>query len=209
MKNESLFFWIGELTCLDFVNTERMKQGERVDLLPDNSTALDWLVQAKLVTREESLSLERDWQQHPEEAALALTEIRQLRSVIRHLADEIFDTGTVSLETLAALNHYVRQRSGHHQIEKQAEGSFAERFIEGSPHLTVPVLLGRLAQTASDMLCHADLSLIHRCENPNCILYFYDTTKNHTRRWCSMSGCGNRAKAAAHYQRKRQTHNPV
>jgi predicted RNA-binding Zn ribbon-like protein len=34
-------------------------------------------------------------------------------------------------------------------------------------------------------------------------LYFYDTTKNHTRRWCSMTGCGNRAKAAAFYERKK------
>ncbi len=31
-----------------------------------------------------------------------------------------------------------------------------------------------------------------------CSLYFYDTTKNHSSRWRSMSLCSNRAKAAAH-----------
>lgn len=29
-----------------------------------------------------------------------------------------------------------------------------------------------------------------------CILFFYDTTKNYSRRWCSMSACGNRMKVA-------------
>jgi predicted RNA-binding Zn ribbon-like protein len=29
------------------------------------------------------------------------------------------------------------------------------------------------------------------CKNQACILYFYDTTKNHRRNWCSMGICGN------------------
>ena len=50
----------------------------------------------------------------------------------------------------------------------------------------------------------ADLSLVKACQNPQCVLFFYDTTKNHARRWCSMAACGNRAKVAAHYQRARR-----
>ncbi|MDI2130750.1 CGNR zinc finger domain-containing protein [Yinghuangia seranimata] len=42
---------------------------------------------------------------------------------------------------------------------------------------------------------------LRRCANPACTLRFYDTSKNGTRRWCSMSGCGNRAKASRHYDR--------
>ncbi|WP_244166242.1 CGNR zinc finger domain-containing protein [Micromonospora saelicesensis] len=34
---------------------------------------------------------------------------------------------------------------------------------------------------------------------------FYDTSRNGTRRWCSMDGCGARAKAARHCQRQRVT----
>jgi predicted RNA-binding Zn ribbon-like protein len=34
------------------------------------------------------------------------------------------------------------------------------------------------------------------------VLFFYDTTKNHARRWCSMAFCGNRHKVAAHYRRQ-------
>jgi len=40
-----------------------------------------------------------------------------------------------------------------------------------------------------------------RCQNPACVLWFFDTTRNGTRRWCSMAVCGNRAKARRHYDR--------
>ena len=45
---------------------------------------------------------------------------------------------------------------------------------------------------------------IRSCANPACVLHFYDVSKNGTRRWCSMLGCGNRAKASRHYARHRQ-----
>ena len=47
---------------------------------------------------------------------------------------------------------------------------------------------------------HAD---DYRQEGENCVRYFYDTTKNRRRRWCSMDGCGSRAKAAAYYRRRK------
>ncbi|KRV46371.1 hypothetical protein AQ490_10630 [Wenjunlia vitaminophila] len=45
---------------------------------------------------------------------------------------------------------------------------------------------------------------IRPCANPNCVLHFYDVSKNGNRRWCSMAGCGNRAKASRHYARRSQ-----
>jgi predicted RNA-binding Zn ribbon-like protein len=42
---------------------------------------------------------------------------------------------------------------------------------------------------------------IRSCAHPSCVLRFYDTSKNGTRRWHSMSTCGNRAKASRHYAR--------
>lgn len=43
---------------------------------------------------------------------------------------------------------------------------------------------------------------IRRCAHPDCVLFFYDTSKNGTRRWHSMATCGNRTKAARHYAKK-------
>jgi hypothetical protein len=46
---------------------------------------------------------------------------------------------------------------------------------------------------------------IRACGNPECILHFYDVSKNGTRRWCSMAACGNRVKAQRHYARQKKT----
>lgn len=45
---------------------------------------------------------------------------------------------------------------------------------------------------------------IRRCDHPNCVLWFLDTSRNGTRRWCSMATCGNRSKVQRHYSRSRQ-----
>lgn len=44
---------------------------------------------------------------------------------------------------------------------------------------------------------------VRRCAHPACVLYFHDTSRGGTRRWCSMEACGNRAKAGRHYARTR------
>jgi predicted RNA-binding Zn ribbon-like protein len=65
-------------------------------------------------------------------------------------------------------------------------------------------LLALVGDSASDFLCgQGDPALVRRCGNPKCVLYFYDTTKNHNRRFCSPAICGNRVKAAARYRRQR------
>ena len=64
-------------------------------------------------------------------------------------------------------------------------------------------LLAPLADSASELLCGGDASRVHRCGNPKCVLYFYDTTRNRRRRFCTPEGCGNRVKAAARYRRSK------
>ena len=47
---------------------------------------------------------------------------------------------------------------------------------------------------------------IKHCANPDCVLWFADTTRSGTRRWCSMTGgCGSRLKARRHAERTRPT----
>jgi predicted RNA-binding Zn ribbon-like protein len=43
---------------------------------------------------------------------------------------------------------------------------------------------------------------VRNCANPDRPFWFLDTTRSGTRRWCSMSVCGNRLKARRHYRRK-------
>ena len=43
---------------------------------------------------------------------------------------------------------------------------------------------------------------VRNCANPDCPFWFLDTTRSGTRRWCSMTICGNRLKARRHYRRE-------
>jgi predicted RNA-binding Zn ribbon-like protein len=62
--------------------------------------------------------------------------------------------------------------------------------------------LSAIAEEAIVLFCHDDRPRLRACLAPACVLYF---VKNHPRReWCSP-GCGNRARAARHYQRHRGT----
>ena len=49
-----------------------------------------------------------------------------------------------------------------------------------------------------------DPHLIRRCGNPDCVLYFYDATRNHRRQWCAMATCGNLMKVRAFRRRHRR-----
>ena len=87
------------------------------------------------------------------------------------------------------------------------------RLRDARPHVemefrALPAPSFVIARAAADFLSSADLSLVRQCEGTGCILLFYDTTKSHTRRWCSMGACGNRAKAATHYRRISETREP-
>ena len=44
---------------------------------------------------------------------------------------------------------------------------------------------------------------VRECADPSCPVLFVDTSRNRSRRWCSMEGCGARAKAATYYRRHR------
>jgi predicted RNA-binding Zn ribbon-like protein len=51
--------------------------------------------------------------------------------------------------------------------------------------------------------CALPPARVRECANPKCVLVFFDSSKNGTRRWHRMATCGNRAKAAAHHERRR------
>ncbi len=69
----------------------------------------------------------------------------------------------------------------------------------------IETLLARLAQSAADLLGNPGrLARVRVCEGEGCGWLFVDDSRSARRRWCSMSDCGNRAKARAHYRRKSQ-----
>jgi predicted RNA-binding Zn ribbon-like protein len=64
-------------------------------------------------------------------------------------------------------------------------------------------LLAPVLWSAADLLVGNQHSRVRQCANPACGWLFLDTSKGGNRRWCSMSACGNRAKAHRHYLRQK------
>ncbi len=62
--------------------------------------------------------------------------------------------------------------------------------------------LGRLVATVHDSIAQGTWSRLKVCRDHECEWAFYDHTKNRSGAWCSMEGCGNRAKARAYRERR-------
>src|SRR5262249_458973 len=177
--------------------TEVIERGQRADLLADFPDLVAWLTAAQLLGPTEAQGALRRWN-GTSAGARALVKARALRASFRPMLEEIRRGRPISASTLEAINSLLARPVGHGELVHGRHG-FRRRFRF---ELRVPFdLLVPVAETASDFLCHSDFSLVRKCESPRCVQYFYDLSKNHARRWCSMSVCGNRMKVAAHRRR--------
>jgi predicted RNA-binding Zn ribbon-like protein len=80
----------------------------------------------------------------------------------------------------------------------------------GSPTLEprgggVAGAFGRLVAIAFVALYDGKWAHLRQCANDDCRAVFFDRSKNHSGRWCSMQSCGNRAKVRAWRDRQRAT----
>ena len=64
-------------------------------------------------------------------------------------------------------------------------------------------MLWPVVGSAADLLTSEDLDRVGECQGDGCGWLFIDMSRNHSRRWCDMGDCGNRAKARRHYRRKK------
>ena len=198
---ENPFIFIGNQTCLDFINTQMIQHGHPVDLLEDFTSLMAWMVQARILDAGDAKEALRKWGGQ-REGRRTFERARELRVTLRDMAGRLVAGRAVPPSALDAINGLLRHRLGYAQLTRTRDG-FERRFhVETGEaiHLLAPI-----AESASDLLAHCERALIKRCKNKACILYFYDTTKNHARHWCSMSICGNKIKVAEHYRRKRRT----
>lgn len=167
---------------LDFVNTEMVVRGEPVDAIPDFDHLRSWLVRAGLVSAAEVRRSPR-----------LVQEAHALRAALRQQAESIA-AGDRALSATAEINRVLKAAPSYPQL---AKGELRQVTTFTDP---VGVLSG-VAHSAAEFLASGDYSLLKHCEGKGCVLFFYDTTKNHARRFCSAEGCGNRYKAAARYER--------
>jgi predicted RNA-binding Zn ribbon-like protein len=194
------FIFVANALWLDFVNTEPVMDGTRVDLLGGFADLTRWLREAGALSGEVARLAVTRWGGSARGRG-AFREALRLRATLRAGAERLAAGKPVGEDTVAVVNRVLASRPTYPRLVRAGKG-YASRQepASSSPlHLLVPV-----AESAAWLLEHGDPSLVRRCEGTLCVLLFYDTTRNKSRRWCSMEGCGGRAKALAYYRRNRR-----
>ena len=193
------FIIIGDNLSLDFLNTQIVDEGKPKDLLTNFEDFIAWQITTGLLEASEANELSKKWA-HRREIQELFQEILDFRKMLRKTVESLIRGKSIPSSAVQKINEVLHQGYGYYELVKTKRG-FEKRLhtdFKEPKELLLPV-----AESAADLLSYGNRANLRQCENSKCILYFYDTTKNHRRRWCSMSGCGNRAKAAAFYKRKR------
>lgn len=195
------FVFVGERLWLDYVNTDDVRRGVRVDVLRDFEWLVRWLDASSVLDAERAAGIRRRAQQQPAGAAAALVDARRIRSALRALAERGQHSEQIRADALQEINRVLGRSAGTRRVEGREDGSFARAFVpvgDAFAGLMIPVV-----ESAADALVQGELLRVRRCADPRCPRVFFDSTRNGRRRWCDMSACGNRAKAArfrAHHQ---------
>ncbi|HCT05247.1 MAG TPA: hypothetical protein DIW86_07785 [Pseudomonas sp.] len=173
---------------LDMLNTLANIDGVPWDFWQTDTDVERWLVRLQWVEEGSAPKFE---------AGTLLSAARQLREVIRELVKQRKNDQPGNP---AALNSFLRKAVSHPQLVWPASGG--PQLERQRKRQTAEQFLSPIAEAAANLLVAGDFTLIRRCEHPECILWFYDRTKAHKRRWCSMALCGNRHKVAEFRKRK-------
>lgn len=120
---------------------------------------------------------------------------RNLREAIYTLANARLPGGPDAADALRVLNALAAEPSATPQLT-----------ADGDIRLVGPVsaLLATLARDAVRMFGGEAADHLRQCQSPTCTLFFIDTSRSGDRRWCSMAGCGNKAKVADFRRRQRE-----
>lgn len=196
---EQKFKIVGNLLCLDFVNTAPVLQGEQIETLQQFTDLIAWFKAVGQLNQRQAQEAESRWTETTKGRAAFAAAI-ELRAALRMLVERVLMGKPVSHATIEGINRVLASQLSCRCLIREG---LTFRTALTSPSEDPIHLVVSVAESAAELLEHGDTALIRRCENPSCGLYFYDTTKNRSRRWCSMEVCGSRSKAAAYYRRRR------
>ncbi len=195
----------GDGVAIDFANTADWHAAETpIESLTSYDRLVAWGRSAGLLGEADASALLDRADQRRREAAAALATALRLREAIYHLFAAVAHQSSAPPADLAILNDALPGALTRLRLDQLRD---EERFIwawqvNGDDLLwfLAPVVRG-----AAEILASPDVVNLRECAGHPCGWIFLDHSRNHTRRWCSMAGCGNRAKAKRHYQRTKAT----
>jgi predicted RNA-binding Zn ribbon-like protein len=185
--------------AFDFLNTRELESGAPVDRLQTPDDAFAWFHRNHVV-HHELLEEERQRAAASEGAGdRALARIRRVRDALREITDAVVEQRSASPSALAEVNRALRARESI-QLESSEDGVQVGHRHVGDP---IDDGLARLADPIVREISGGRPDRLRICDNPTCRWVFYDDSPTGRRRWCDMSTCGNRAKAARHRARQK------
>lgn len=189
--------------ALDLANTMDWHAGEHPqELLNSYLDLVNWSNDHGLLTMDEVESLKVEAKRQPEAARKVLETAVNLRESIYRI--------------FTAIAHQDQPRDADLEIlkERWGEAVAAARIHSHKNRFTwtwerhviaLEQMLWPVSRAAVDLLLSRALSQVGQCaDDRGCGMLFIDTSRNHSRQWCSMDSCGNRAKAQRHYIRSKQ-----
>jgi predicted RNA-binding Zn ribbon-like protein len=183
-KYGSFRFDAGSLS-LNFAATVRHRGSAPRELLSTPQTLSRWLREAGL-SRTPAVPKEAEYR-----LALALRE--SFHASIRALVLK----QKVKAGDIQRINEVAAFPTAAPQLKK---GSLSVEWKTPKPIVSE---LAAVARDAVAVMAAADRGRLKICAHRDCRMLFVDASPRRSRRWCSMSICGNREKVAAHRQRQR------
>lgn len=170
----------GEPISVELLNTRWMREGELQDLLASPEGLAIWLA---------SPTVAAELGEHPVRAdAPTLAALLRAREALTDLRRDPADTGRAD----AVLAH------GRLRLAASPAGPVERLELDDLACYPAWTAVRNYLVLIGDRP-----DRLRQCAHEACVVHFFDTSKNGTRRWCSMTACGNRAKASRHYARTR------
>jgi predicted RNA-binding Zn ribbon-like protein len=187
--------------CLEFANTLKWHaSAQPAEQLTSYAALVDWACQMGAIDAAVAQRLRTAAGQRPAAAAATLEQAIDLREAIYRLFAALAHGRAPAASDLAQLNVALAGALAHARIDS-LDGEFVWGWSDDG---SLDCMLWPLARAAGELLTSSWRARVGQCaDDRGCGWLFIDTSKNHSRRWCDINDCGNRAKARRHYQRMR------
>jgi predicted RNA-binding Zn ribbon-like protein len=194
------FQLVGGHLALDFANTLDFRYDpERfIDLLSSYERLVAFFQQTGIITAQQVHELLANTSES--EARRTLRRAIELRETIYFLFLSVLSGQRARSAYLRAFNRFLEDARVPEKVTWQKR-SFVRTYRDLAGTAGGP--LWAVIDAAANLLTSPDCLRIRECSEKNCRWLFLDHSKNHSRRWCDMKVCGNRAKARRFYARLR------
>jgi predicted RNA-binding Zn ribbon-like protein len=181
---------LGERLCLDFANSVESPLDTPEEFLTDFAALARWGRHVGLLDDGQVAAAVQVERTQPQSAAQLYAGALALRMCIQRAFLAIAEGREVGEDDLAGIEQAYLRGLQHCRLLLQ-EGHARWVWAGSGDFGVVDSVVWRVAQSAVDLLTDADLARVKTC---GCGWLFYDTSRNGSRRWCSMEGCGTQAK---------------